>query len=782
MKRLICILLTLCMAVSICCVSASASVDPPFSDVLFSDWAYTEINWAFGKGLVSGTSATTFSPNDKTLRGQMTAILYRYAGEPAVSGASSFSDIKSSAYYASAVCWAQKNNILISTVSGSDKFLGGTPISRAEFCAMIYNYAGYKGVDRKTASAAPFSDVKGLSSELRTAINWAYANGIVNGVDKTHFSPNSTLTRAQAVVMLYRYESKFAFGGSTTKTYVGDEVTSLYDVKAVGTLGSYFEVNVPVGQKSYFKISDKSGAPVALDVSTDGDDPDICSISITGLESDTVAIEGHETGRMFAYVGESGVSNSKLSTVVINVGGSASSVSVTTLSGIPDNPDKNIVINPGGTPVEIPAKPDGTTKTYTGVDTGFNDIAAGVIGSYVEVSVGAEGGVVIFTVLDRSGKKIPVEIKDPNGEQCYTNEIGGVSIEPNGDVEIKGYICGMMVVYLHAKGDDSVLTPLVITVGAQYSSHSIAVTTPNGIPTADSFLMDTGFPTKPNGTTKVYTGTDVYATPSSMVKAAGIIGSYFEVNVPVGQRVCFRVLDESGNRLLMDVKDSNGFYNHETDIGGIGSDIDASTVVVEGYKAGTMAVKLFESGEPYGPISPVVIHVGGSTPSISITTPDGTSTDPGTANPGGTTNPGSTTNPSNLGGETVSEPQTPSDSDYISDVIDLVNQERAKEGLAALQTNDAIAEAARVRAKELLTLFEHTRPDGRSCFTALDEAGVRYYTAGENIAMGYSSPESVVKGWMNSPGHRANILNGSFTTIGVGYDSSKRCWVQLFTA
>jgi hypothetical protein len=213
MKRLTCILLTLCMAISICCVSASAAL---FTDVPDSFWASKEITWAVNKKIVNGTTSTTFSPNNKTLRGQMTAILYRYAGEPAVSGASSFSDVKSTAYYANAASWAQKNNILISTVSGSSQFLGDTPISRAEFCAMVYNYAGYKSVDRKTASAAPFSDVKGLSSELLTAINWAYANGIVNGVDKTHFSPDSTLTRAQAVVMLYRYENKFASGGTET--------------------------------------------------------------------------------------------------------------------------------------------------------------------------------------------------------------------------------------------------------------------------------------------------------------------------------------------------------------------------------------------------------------------------------------------------------------------------------------------------------------------------------------------------------------------------------------
>ena len=112
MKRLTCILLTLCMAVSICCVSASAAL---FTDVPDSFWASKEIAWAVDKGVVNGTSATTFSPNDKTLRGQMTAILYRYAGEPAVSGASSFSDVKSSIYYANAASWAQKNNCLLYT-------------------------------------------------------------------------------------------------------------------------------------------------------------------------------------------------------------------------------------------------------------------------------------------------------------------------------------------------------------------------------------------------------------------------------------------------------------------------------------------------------------------------------------------------------------------------------------------------------------------------------------------------------------------------------------------
>jgi len=352
MKRLTCILLTLCMAISICCVSASAAL---FTDVPDSFWASKEITWAVNKKIVNGTTSTTFSPNNKTLRGQMTAILYRYAGEPAVSGASSFSDVKSTAYYANAASWAQKNNILISTVSGSSQFLGDTPISRAEFCAMVYNYAGYKSVDRKTASAAPFSDVKGLSSELLTAINWAYANGIVNGVDAKHFAPNDTLTRAQAVVMLYRYEAKFASGGTetnpsteiptkpdgTTKTYTGADVTAEYKSKAVGALGSYFEVNVPVGQKAYFKVSDNSGKILGVNIKDcNGFYNHTTDIGFVGIDVDSssVMVEGYKAGTMVVSLFKSDETNGTLSTVVIRVGGSTCSVAITTPSGSTTNP------------------------------------------------------------------------------------------------------------------------------------------------------------------------------------------------------------------------------------------------------------------------------------------------------------------------------------------------------------------------------------------------------------------------------------------------------------
>lgn len=125
-----------------------------------------------------------------------------------------------------------------------------------------------------------------------------------------------------------------------------------------------------------------------------------------------------------------------------------------------------------------------------------------------------------------------------------------------------------------------------------------------------------------------------------------------------------------------------------------------------------------------------------------------------------------------------------SQGDYASQVVALVNAERAKYGLSALKVDSRVQQAAQVRAAETVQSFSHTRPNGSSFSSALTEAGVSYTRSGENIAYGQSTPQQVVQAWMNSSGHRANILNGSFTTIGVGYTvvNGTAYWAQLFTA
>lgn len=119
---------------------------------------------------------------------------------------------------------------------------------------------------------------------------------------------------------------------------------------------------------------------------------------------------------------------------------------------------------------------------------------------------------------------------------------------------------------------------------------------------------------------------------------------------------------------------------------------------------------------------------------------------------------------------------------YALKVFELVNRERAANGLSALKMSDTLCNAANVRAQEIQTVFSHTRPNGTTCFTAITEAGAKYSYAAENIAYGQRTPEEVMNGWMNSSGHRANILskNAEYIGIGVKYKNGTYYWTQFF--
>lgn len=145
-----------------------------------------------------------------------------------------------------------------------------------------------------------------------------------------------------------------------------------------------------------------------------------------------------------------------------------------------------------------------------------------------------------------------------------------------------------------------------------------------------------------------------------------------------------------------------------------------------------------------------------------------------TAKPAATVQPTPTPTPTSTANNTGS---------YASQVLQLVNEERAKAGLQPLSTTSALSSAANKRAQEIKQSFSHTRPDGSSTFTVLKEYNISYRTAGENIAYGQRTPQEVVTGWMNSPGHRANILNANFGKIGIGVYQSNGVyyWTQLFT-
>ncbi|MGL5871402.1 MAG: CAP domain-containing protein [Xenococcaceae cyanobacterium] len=111
-------------------------------------------------------------------------------------------------------------------------------------------------------------------------------------------------------------------------------------------------------------------------------------------------------------------------------------------------------------------------------------------------------------------------------------------------------------------------------------------------------------------------------------------------------------------------------------------------------------------------------------------------------------------------------------SQFINKVVQLVNLERAKLRLDPLQIDAQLSNAAQQHSQNMANkdFFSHTGKDGSSPFTRIKQTGYLFSTAAENIAVGYGTPEAVVKGWMGSSGHRSNILNANFTEIGVGYE------------
>lgn len=119
---------------------------------------------------------------------------------------------------------------------------------------------------------------------------------------------------------------------------------------------------------------------------------------------------------------------------------------------------------------------------------------------------------------------------------------------------------------------------------------------------------------------------------------------------------------------------------------------------------------------------------------------------------------------------------------YENEVVRLVNIERGKKGLTELKSDWQLSRVARYKSEDMSknNYFSHTSPTYGSPFEMMKSFGISYKSAGENIARGQRSPKEVVDGWMNSSGHRANILNKSYTHIGVGYVENGRYWTQMF--
>ncbi|MFJ7975418.1 CAP domain-containing protein [Peribacillus sp. JNUCC 23] len=127
-------------------------------------------------------------------------------------------------------------------------------------------------------------------------------------------------------------------------------------------------------------------------------------------------------------------------------------------------------------------------------------------------------------------------------------------------------------------------------------------------------------------------------------------------------------------------------------------------------------------------------------------------------------------------------PTSSSVSQFEKEVVELTNAERAKSGLKALTLDTELSKVARAKSQDMKdrNYFDHTSPTYGSPFDMMKQFGINYSSAGENIAQGQTTPQQVVQAWMNSEGHRANILKASYTHIGVGYVQSGNYWTQMF--
>ena len=160
------------------------------------------MQYAYDKGLMTGTSATTFEPNAATTRGMIVAILHRLEDAPVVNDLMTFDDVADGEWYTEAVRWAASENI----VAGySDTAFGpNDPITREQLAAILYNYAKWKGMDvSNRADLSRYSDQP--SAWANDVMQWAAAEGLISGTSTTNLDPQGSATRAQVAAILQRF-------------------------------------------------------------------------------------------------------------------------------------------------------------------------------------------------------------------------------------------------------------------------------------------------------------------------------------------------------------------------------------------------------------------------------------------------------------------------------------------------------------------------------------------------------------------------------------------------
>ena len=169
-------------------------------------WAEETILEAVYRGLFNGVSSDLFDPDSAITRAMFVTVLYRMDGEPAVDQKAGFADVAEGSYYAAAVDWAAKNGI-VNGVSETS-FDPDAAITREQMAAILYRYAAYWELDVSAeADLSAYADASSVSGYAQAAMQWAVANGVINGTSATTLEPAGTATRAQAATVLVRFQN-----------------------------------------------------------------------------------------------------------------------------------------------------------------------------------------------------------------------------------------------------------------------------------------------------------------------------------------------------------------------------------------------------------------------------------------------------------------------------------------------------------------------------------------------------------------------------------------------
>ena len=164
--------------------SAAENSGAPFTDV----WYAEAVEYVSGSGIMSGTGASRFSPDQTVSRGMLASVLYRMAGSPQTEGAA-FNDIPEGSYYEQAAAWVNENGVM--SGYGNGAFRGGEPVTREQLVSVLWRYYG----SPESENDAEFSDESDISNYAVDAVNWAVSQGIISGVGNNRFNPKGTATR-----------------------------------------------------------------------------------------------------------------------------------------------------------------------------------------------------------------------------------------------------------------------------------------------------------------------------------------------------------------------------------------------------------------------------------------------------------------------------------------------------------------------------------------------------------------------------------------------------------